>query len=464
VDFKDLLRLVGRRWKTIAAMFGLGVVAAAAFTFSQTPMYHSTARVFISTDDTNPASAFYASAFGTQRVQSYADLATSGQVMNEVIKRLDLNLTPAQLASKVSATVATNTVLITLEVKDPSARVAQQLTRALSTEFTSYLAEVETPTGKDSAPVKATVTDEATFDGTAVSPDTVLNIAIGAILGLIIGAALAVVRDLLDTTIKTPHDIETAAHAAVMTHVAYDPSLENSPLLTDAGTESARAEAFRVLRTNLQFLDLDNPPRSLVVTSAVPNEGKTTTATNLAIALAQAGKQVLLVDGDLRRPQVAKRLHLETSVGLTTVLVGRSDVASSVQVHHDSGVHVLSSGPIPPNPTEVLQSQAMRHLVARLQSSYEYVIIDAPPLLPVADASIMSTDTDGSILVTRHAKTTKEQLRQAANRIEQVGGRLFGVVVNMSPRRKRGYDGYGYGYGYGYEAESAQKSSRRRRG
>ncbi len=457
MDFKDLLRLVGRRWKTIAAMFCLGVIAAAAFTFSQTPMYHSTARVFISTDDTNPATAYYASVFGTQRVQSYADLASSGQVMQKVIKRLDLNLTPPELASKVTATVATNTVLITLEVKDSNARVAQQLTQALASEFTSYLAEVETPTGKNLAPVKATVTDEASYDASPVSPHTGLNIAIGAILGLILGAALAVVRDLLDTTIKTPHDIETAAHAAVMTHVAYDPSIEKSPLLTDAGTETARAEAFRVLRTNLQFLDLDNPPRSLVVTSAVPNEGKTTTATNLAIALAQAGKQVLLVDGDLRRPQVAKRLHLETSVGLTTVLVGRSDVASSVQVHNESGVHVLSSGPIPPNPTEVLQSQAMRQLVARLQASYEYVIIDAPPVLPVADASIMSTDTDGSIIVTRHGKTTKEQLHQAASRIEQVGGRLFGVVVNMSPRKRAGYDGYGYGYGYGYDPEPEPK-------
>lgn len=213
-----------------------------------------------------------------------------------------------------------------------------------------------------------------------------------------------------------------------------------------------------MLRTNLQFLDLGNQPKSFVITSAVPGEGKTSTATNLAIALAQAGKRVLLVDGDLRRPRVAKLLGLESAVGLTTVLVGRSDLADSIQVHQESGVHFLSSGPVPPNPTEILQARATHELFDALRGMYDHVVVDAPPLLPVADAAIMATDVDGAIIVVRHGKTTREQLGQAIARIDQVGGRTFGVVVNMTPRRGKGY-GYGYGYAevYGYAPEPSSQ-------
>ena len=215
------------------------------------------------------------------------------------------------------------------------------------------------------------------------------------------------------------------------------PSVPRTPLLTDAGTHVPRAEAFRVLRTNLQFLDPDAPPRSFLITSAVPGEGKSSTATNLAITLAQAGKKVLLVDGDLRRPSIATMLGLEGAVGLTTVLVGRSDLEASIQLHRESGVHVLTGGPVPPNPSEILQSHATRDLLGRLRAMYDLVVIDAPPLLPVADAAITAAEVDGAIVVVRHGKTTREQLRHSVERLEQVGARTFGVVVNMTPRRRQ---------------------------
>jgi receptor protein-tyrosine kinase len=160
---------------------------------------------------------------------------------------------------------------------------------------------------------------------------------------------------------------------------------------------------------------------------------------------------------------VANLLSLETAVGLTTVLVGRSTLAESIQLHKESGVHVLSSGPIPPNPTEVLQSRATRELLQGLRDMFDAVIIDAPPLLPVADAAIMASDADGAILVVRHGKTTKDQLRLAATRLSQVNAKLYGYVVNMTPRRRRrGYE-YQYGYGeYGYigEYEAKRKAVR----
>ena len=437
-----------RRWLTIVVFFLLGLAGAGALTYTMTPQYESTARIFISVDTSgSSADAAQAGLFGTQRVQSYSQLATSREVMQQVISRLNLNLTPNQLASKISSSVSTETVIIVLTVTDPDPGNAQKIAKAESEVMTSFISDIET------SPVKATVVDPASYSSSQVSPQPVLNLALGALIGLLIGAGVAVIRELLDNTVSSPDDVEQTAEAPVLASIAYDSDVPKHPLLTEAGSHAPRVEAFRLLRTNLQFLNLDTRPRSLVITSAVPGEGKTSTATNLAIALAQTGQRVLLVDGDLRRPKVASVLGLERSVGLTTVLVGRSELQDSIQKHAASGIYLLASGPIPPNPTEVLQSHAAQSLFDRLNQMFDMVIIDAPPLLPVSDAAIMARDVDGAILVVRHGKTTKEQLRQARLRLDQVDANLFGVAVNMAPRRGKGAYGYSYGYGYEYSYE-----------
>jgi capsular exopolysaccharide synthesis family protein len=458
VDFKELLRMAQRRWLTIVVFFLLALLGAGALTYSQTPEYESKSRIFISTDTSGSSlETFQSGAYATQRVQSYAALATSRELMQRVISRLNLNITPNALAGKISSEVSTNTVIIVLTVHDGDPAVAQQIGKAESEELTDYLTDLETAPGK-TAPIKATVVDPASYRSSAVSPVPALNLIVGALIGLLVGFGVAVARDLLDNTVSTAKDVEAAIGSPVLASIAYDSDVPKHPLLTEAGSHSPRVEAFRLLRTNLQFLNLDTRPRSLVITSAVPSEGKTSTAINLAIALAQTGQRVLLIDGDLRRPRAASVLGLERSVGLTTVLVGRSDLHESIQKHAASGVYFLASGPIPPNPTEVLQSNAAQGLFDQLNQMFDMVIIDAPPLLPVSDAAIIARDVDGAILVVRHGKTTKEQLRQAAQRLAQVDANLFGVAVNMTPRRGKG--AYGYGYGYGYEYEPAVQPKR----
>jgi capsular exopolysaccharide synthesis family protein len=408
VDFKELLRMTQRRWLTIVVFVLLGLLASGAITYFQTPKYESRARVFISTkvSSSNSADAFAASYFATQRVQSYAQLATSRELMQRVTSKLNLNMTPSALAAKITAEVSDQTVIIV---------------------------------------------DPATYNASPVSPQPVFNLAIGLVLGLVIGVGLALIRDLLDNTVSSTSDVESSIDAPVLASIAFEADVPKHPLLTEAAGHSTRVEAFRLLRTNLQFLDLDTRPRALVITSAVPGEGKTSTAANLAIALAQTGQRVLLVDGDLRRPKLASLLGLERSVGLTTVLVGRSDLTESIQKHSGSGIYFLASGPLPPNPTEVLQSKTAQALFDRLSEMFDMVIIDGPPLLPVSDSAIMARDADGAILVVRHGKTTKEQLRQAATRLSQVDADIFGVTINMAP--KRGIKPYGYDYAYGYGPE-----------
>ena len=449
MDFKELLRTVQRRWLTIVVFFLLGLLGGGALTYFQTPQYESVAKVFIAADASSDGgdagiSSLYAGIFAQQRVQSYADLATSRELLQRVISQTNLNLTPSQLASKISASVGTNTVIIKLTASDEEPAVAQKIAKAESEAFASYLQELETTT------VKATIVDPASYNPTQVSPKPALNLVIAGVLGLILGAGMALLRDLLDNTVSSADDVEKTIDAPVLSSVAYDSDVPKHPLLTEVGSHSTRVEAFRLLRTNLQFLDLDARPRALVITSAVPSEGKTSTATNLAIALAQTGLRVLLVDGDLRRPKVASVLGLERSVGMTTVLVGRSELQDSIQKHTDSGIYFLASGPIPPNPTEVLQSRAAQELFDRVSQMFDMVIIDGPPLLPVSDAAIMARDVDGAILVVRHGKTTKEQLKQAALRLNQVDANLLGVMVNMTPKRGGKGTGYGYGYGYAY--------------
>ncbi|MFL6158071.1 MAG: polysaccharide biosynthesis tyrosine autokinase, partial [Marmoricola sp.] len=434
-----------RRWLTIVVFFLLGLLGGGSLTYFQTPQYESKARIFISAQsasDSDASGAVAASYFAAQKVQSYAQLATSRDLMQRVIARLKLNLTPAQLGDKIEASVAEQTVIIDLKVKDGDAGKAQQIAKAESELFTQYISELET------SPVKATVVDPASYNPTQVSPKPALNLVIAGVLGLVLGAGMALLRDLLDNTVSSANDVESTIDAPVLSSVAYDADVPKHPLLTEVGSHSTRVEAFRLLRTNLQFLDLDTRPRALVITSAVPSEGKTSTATNLAIALAQTGLRVLLVDGDLRRPKVASVLGLERSVGLTTVLVGRSELQDSIQKHTDSGIYFLASGPIPPNPTEVLQSRAAQELFDRVSQMFDMVIIDGPPLLPVSDAAIMARDVDGAILVVRHGKTTKDQLKQAALRLNQVDANLLGVMVNMTPKRGGKNSGYGYGYGY----------------
>lgn len=432
------------RWKFIFATLSLGTILTVVLILQLTPQYSSTARLFISTPNTGQADSYSASLFATQRVTSYADLAKEPAVLQRVVDQLGLNMTRQELAGKITTTVVPNTLLLEVAAKAGSAQQAQLIAAAEADEIIKLVAELEKP--KDAsvpAVIVARLAGKASLDTTPVSPNVVLDLIIGIMLSLFIGVAGAVLRDLLDTTVKSRQDIETATGNAVMATLPYDPMVKKKPLSIEDGSGDL-GEAFRVLRTNLQFANLDASRQMILVSSALPDEGKTLVATNLAISIAKSGRSVLLVDADMRNPGVAKLMGLENSVGVMTILLGRSTLEQATQ-EHVSGVSFLATGPQPPNPAEVLETQAMRDLLASVRSGYDVVIIDAPPMLPVADAAILSTAVDGTLLIARFGSTSREYLRLAVSRIETVGGRMFGTILNRTPRQA----GYGYGYGYG---------------
>lgn len=466
MELRDYLRVIRRRWLSIVVVALVVVGTAAALTYSATPQYQSTARLFITTQATDTASeSFQGGQFAAQRVASYAELASGRDLAAVVARDLNLDISPDELSHRVSASVVPETVNLDLSVTDPDAAQAQVLTQAYAQAMVELVRKLETPEAGQQAPIKATIVDRATLSNSPVSPQPVRNLALGVVLGLLLGLGVALLRDLLDTSVKSTGDLAAATTAPVLGGIPFDSQARQRPLVTALDSHAPRVEAFRVLRTNLQFVEVDSTAKVFVITSALPEEGKTSTSVNLAITLAQAGHRTLLVEADLRRPKAAATLGVDSAVGVTTILLGRVAVEDAIQRHADSELDVLASGTIPPNPAELLQSNAMHDLVKQLRADYDMVVIDAPPLLPVTDAALLARQADGALLVARHGKTTRDQLSQAVERLHQVDAEPVGVVLNMTPGRNRGdSSGYGYGYGYGYAPASTHSRRSPRRG
>lgn len=445
MDLKQFLQVLRRRWRSVVAVLVLCLAVAGTLIYIQTPMYESKARIFLNVDVRQAQDAYAAQAFLSARAETYADLAQSSELADRVIDTLDLDETAGELSGRISAEVLEGTVQIEIAVQDEEPRRAQTIADVVLDQFIEFIEELETPEGSATAPLlTARVTSEASYSAEKVSPQTVLYLVAAGIIGLLLGIATAVARQLLDRTIHTVEDVAKFTDAPVLASIGFDPDMRKAPLITDLGGFAARTEAFRVLRTSLQFVDLDHQPKVLAITSATPAEGKTMTATNLAIALAQTGRKTLIVDADLRRPRVASTLGLDPAVGFTTALVGKAQIQDVIQVHEKSGLHVLASGPKPPNPTEILQSRVTADLIRRLRGSYDMIVIDAPPLLPVADASVVSSIADGALMVVRHDRTTTDQAADAIARLQQVGSKVLGVVVNMVSKRAVGSYYYYY--------------------
>ncbi len=445
-------RILRKRWRLIALCVLLCLGAAVAATVLATPKYQAQAQLFISAGNpTNDISgANQGGQFTAQRVKSYADIVNTPPVVQPVIAKLGLRMTADQVASQISTTNPLDTVLLQVAVTDTDPARARDIANAVAQQFTSVVSQLETPTGSTTPLVKATVVKAATQPATPVSPRPPVNLALGVLIGLALGIGAAVLRDTLDTTVKSPAEAKELSGAPVLGVVPEDPHAKESPLLlATSEDQSGRAESYRQIRTNLQFLGVDKATRALVITSAVPDEGKTTTACNLAIALAESGARVILVEADLRRPRIADYLGIEGAAGITSVLLGQATLADVTQTWGRQRLQVVPSGPIPPNPSELLGSRQMGELIATLTNASDIVILDAPPLLPVTDAAVLASRCDGALVVARHGHTKRDQLTAAAEALRNVGAAPLGVVLNRAPRRGGGY-GYGYGYAGGY--------------
>jgi len=461
VELKDYIRVIRKRWRIIVAAMLVVLAGAAAATALSPKVYEAQTQLFVSTSGGSDSGALLqGSSFTQQRVKSYADVITTPSVLDPVIETLKLDTTAAKLGTQITATVPLDTVLIEVAVTNTDPRVAAQVADALGKQFTITVADLESVSGTTSSPVKVTVVSAPTVPTVPISPKPTRNLALGVVLGLLLGLGLALLRDLLDTTIKGEKDCAEVTDATVIGSIAFDPDAPKHPLIVQADPHSPRAEAFRTLRTNLQFVDVANHPRSIVFTSSLPGEGKTTTVANLAITMAASGARVCVIEGDLRRPRLLEYMGMDGSFGLTNVLIGRADLSDVLQQFTDTGVYVIGAGSVPPNPSELLGSAAMIKTLRELESRFDVVIIDTPPLLPVTDAAVLSTIAGGTVVVVGAGRVDRDHLARSLQSLDAVQGRVLGLVLNMLPTK--GADAYSYYYGEGYAPESPRKRAKDR--
>ena len=310
------------------------------------------------------------------------------------------------------------------------------------------------------------VVEPANVPDIPVRPRTFQNTVLGGIVGAMLALGIVFLIEYLDDRVRSPEQISRVLGVPIVGLIARwsfgsHNGNDASALIAVNEPRSPIVEAFRALRTNIQFAGVDQAVRTLLVTSAGPAEGKSTVAGNLAIVIAQAGPKVVLIDADLRRPTVHHLFEQPNRVGLTNLLLQeQSQWDKAVQLTpQTANLSVVPSGPLPPNPSELLGSKRMRQFLTYLHESYDVVIIDAPPLLPVTDAAVLSQLVDGVLLVVDTGTTRIGEATQGKLQLEQVGARLLGVVMNKIPVKRRGYSYYSYHYHYDYD--DAHKNSKR---
>ncbi len=447
MTIQDYLRVLRERWIIIVSTVLVAVIGAGAAWSLRPTEYTATLTMYVSAQAADTANAAYqGSLLSEQRVSSYVKLVGSTRVSRAVIRDLGLVGTPEAVAGQISASSAPDSVLIEVAVVAGSPEEAAAIADSVGRVFTEVVAELERPSAPgDVPPVAVRVVEPATVPTRPSSMGLPVTLVLGLLGGAAVGLGLALASNAMDTSIKSVEQLHNAAGAPNLGTIAYDGKIPKQPLTAHEDPQSPRAEAFRQLRTNLQYVDVDNPRKVIVVTSALPGEGKTTSVCNLAIAMAAAGSRVLVVEADLRGPKAAELLGLDGSAGLTDILAGRLRSQQVIQPWAGS-FDVLASGPLPPNPSELLASRQMGALLGELRDRYDIVLVDSPPLIPVTDAAAMAPATDGAILVCRFKKTTREQVGRGAAALAAVSVPLLGTVFTMVHRSVSGayarYNGY----------------------
>lgn len=513
-EYLGILRV--RKWSALVVL--LVIVGGAMWvSFHQLPVYQSQARVLVPPP---PVAVGQGGTIVSGRVnlEDEAQIATSEPVAEKVKEALESDLTPAQLIRlmHVAPLGGAMSVLI-FQGEDRNPEQAQKLVHAFADEYlnyrtTQYVGTLQVQLEKVVADLKTNANqlasadperDAATFTSltnekaTLVSQKSDLISAItqvkkgqGAILadaqvpqspirpnhvrdavlaiavGLIIGIGAAFARDSFDSTPRGAEDIERITGAPL---VAVIPHMDQSGKHAKGGSESwpslivlrdshsGASEAYRTLRTNLAFIAGANPMRRVLVTSSRQGEGKSTTAANLAVALAMAGQRVLVVDADLRRPSVHNMFGVSNAVGLSSVLSGQSPLEEAVQNPGIIGLRIVPSGPIPPNPVELLGSPPMKEFMERVAEVSDWLILDSPPVLGLADASELSTLCDGVLMVVR-SSTKRRTLASATSQLDKIHRPISGAILNDigSGRLHRYYEFYEYPSEY-YEYSSDGK-------
>ena len=458
MQLRDFLTVLRSRWRTVAACALLVLGATAAYTLTLTPTYTATARVFFSATGGDSAQSQSKGTYvvTSQDLGTYIEVLRSPALLDPL--RQSLGLPPnAPVNLSASFPPAASVLDITAVASTPEA--AAKTANAVGPELAKVALKFSPLLASNGQNVEVTTINPAEPPSSPTSPDVRRNLLLGLLAGIAIGIGVAFGRHALDTKVRSEADVKALSDRPMLSSIPLDKNTKGKPLSLVTDPHGMHAEAVRRLRTNLLFVDVTTGKHSFVITSAMPGEGKTTTIINLALALSDTGARVLLVDGDLRNPSVAKTMGLEGGVGLTTILLGAATIDDVVQQWRDTSLYVLPAGQIPPNPSEILGSEPMETLFDHLTKEFDYVLVDSPPVLPVIDAVVLNKLVGGLLFVVAADRTRKRDLQAAIKALATVDARPAGFALNMVAGGAT--DPYRYGY-YRFD-EGSDKTRKGRR-
>jgi len=521
-DLKEYLYLL-RSWAWLIVLTGL-LAGAAAYVAAirSTPIYETSTRLLVSDPPIIRSLDTSAMISGQTMTSTYAEMLVDAPVLQGVIDKLGLTMTAEQLADLVSVEIVRNTQLLVVTVKNPNPILAADIANTLGQVFADRIRELQSmryaasqkglaqqvsdmeqqinettdaiTKESDSAQkvqLEARLTEyrrlystlvtnfeqvrlaeaqtstnifvsaPATVQRVPVSPTTTRNTILAIVAGLVLAAGAVFAVDSLDDTIKNPDEIRARFNLPVLGMIAIHKITEGKPIC-QAEPRSPVAESFRSLRTNITYAAVDSPLRRVLITSPTPQDGKTTVSTNLAVVMSQSEKRVVLIDADLRRPQVHHKFGLLNRIGMSDLFVRPLEVLDGVLQSCDvPRLSVITSGRMPPNPAELLTSQKMELIFERLSEDHDLILVDTPPVLSVTDAAALATKMDGVIIVIKPGATKSAALEQSITQLRAVGARVLGVVVNgVDPgSRKYGYyyQRYFSKYSHYYDVDGEKK-------
>lgn len=469
MEANQYARILWAHWRAITITTLAGVLLAFAVVLVMPKVYSADASgILQASQAASSGSPVVGDQLAQNRAKTYVTTAESRTVAQYVKDRLGLHDSLEELVSRVTVTNPTDSTVIKVTATASTPTGARDLAETWLDGIGADIQNLQTA-ATGSVDVKLYPNESAVLPSSPSSPNVKLYLALGLLVGAAIGVGYALVRASFDRRIRSAETIEQDFELPVVGQIPLDPartkgkhSGESERLFAGLGShkklghnrtsaEIAIAEGVRQLRTNIQFMNVDNPPRIIVVSSPMPGDGKSTVTANLAVAIAESGKKVVLVDGDLRKPAAAETFGLLPGVGLTDVLIGRAELGDVLQPWGETGnLLVLGAGAIPPNPSELLGSDLLHSLLKELAED-AIVIVDAPPLIAVTDAAALSTRTDGVLIVVSAGQTTVEGLEAATRNVQRASGKVLGVILNRVPLRGPDSPNYGYGYGrYGY--------------
>ena len=510
--------LLLRKWLWLVVICTV-VAGGTAYGVSKnsTPIYQASATLLVNQASNPVSGAGYQDILTSERLaKTYASLLTGWPMLDETARRLGVDA--KDLEKTVTVSSVRDTQLLEIQVEGPNPQLIVQIANTLPEVFIAQnqelqmgrVSESKASLEREITSVEADITrtqdalnavtddnqrmrletslaqyrstyssllssyqqirlaEAQATDNVAIAkparvpelpirPRTMTNTLLAAVVGAMIAVGAAFLIEYLDDTIKTPDDVARVSGLSTLGAIARLKETGGTrQLVAWLQTKAPESEAYRTLRTNIQFSSVDKPVRSLLVTSAGPSEGKSTTAANLAVVMAQTGQRVVLVDTDLRRPVMHKVFGVANNTGLTSALLNGEQVVldGHLQGTEVENLSLLTSGPIPPNPSELLGSHRMARLVEKLAGQADLVIFDSPPVLAVTDAAVMGRQVDGVVLVVDAGQTREQVLAQATAELQQTGANLLGAVLNRLDSRRGGYYYYYYYYS---EEEGGQR-------